>query len=51
MDLKNLPEDAQHLDNATWQAARTAANSFMNRNWWWVVLATALASFALGLVL
>lgn len=33
-----------------YEKLRTKANSFMNRNWWWIVLAAAGAGLVLGLV-
>lgn len=47
MDIKNLPEKTTKLAQTTYDDLRYSANSFMNRNWWWVVL----AAFGVGIVL
>ena len=51
MNLKNLPDDVQHLDQAEYQALRTKANTFMNRNWWWVCIVLLLGGWMLGAML
>ena len=48
MKLKELPDDVQHLAQTEYNALRTRANTFMNRNWWWVMLATFGVGWALG---
>lgn len=50
-DPKTLPDDVQYLDQREYQALRTRANAFMNRNWWWVCLGLFAGGWKLGAML
>lgn len=50
MSLTDLPGQAKDLAQAEYEALRTKANSFMNRNWWAVCLGCLVGGYLLGLL-
>lgn len=49
MALNDLPTHVAGLAQSEYEALRTRANRFVNRNWWWMMIVALIVGIVLGL--